>query len=137
MDVRAQMVDERMLRRVMALLVSFAAMAEQAATRSGPVRWFVLVLLRYAEAVSESYVLETAGMPLSEFEGIAPDGNNPDDALRLAARFYALAAALCTLLPLGGGFDWRSVQPGRVSGHAASGSRLRFSGPTWNPNNTS
>ena len=136
MNVHAATVDERMLRRVMALLVSFAAMAEQAATRSGPVRWFVLVLLRYAEAVSESYVLEAAGMPLSELEGIAPIGSDPDDALRLAARFYALAAALCTLLPLGDLFDRQRERPGLTS-HAIPGSGCRPGGTKPKPNDTS
>ena len=136
MDVRAQMVDERMLRRVMALLVSFAAMAEQAATRSAPVRWFVLVLLRYAATVSESYVLEAAGIPLSEFEGFAPDGNDPDDALRLAARFYALAAALCTLLPIGNLLD-RQCERGGLASHAVSGHGRRGSGWIAKPNDTS
>ncbi len=120
MDVQAAMVDERMLRRVIALLVSFAAMAEQAATRSAPVRWFVLCILRYAATVSEDYVFEAAGMPHSDLDVIASDGNEPDDALRLAARFYALAAALCTLLPLGDLFD-RQCQRRDLAFHAASG----------------
>ena len=136
MDVHAAMVDERMLRRVMALLVSFAAMAEQAATRSAPVRWFVLVLLRYAATVSESYVLEAAGIPLSEFEGFAPDGNDPDDALRLAARFYALAAALCTLLPLGNLFD-RQCEHRGLRSHAAADCGHRPSGWMLKPHDTS
>ena len=136
MNVHAATVDERMLRRVMALLVSFAAMAEQAATRSVPVRWFVLVLLRYAEAVSEDYVFETVGLPLSELEGIAPAGNDPDDALRLAARFYALAAALCTLLPIGNLLD-RQCERGGLASHAASGRVRRPSGWIAKPNDTS
>ncbi|APH73290.1 hypothetical protein [Aquibium oceanicum] len=120
MDVHAAMVDERMLRRVIALLVSFAAMAEQAATRSAPVRWFVLCILRYAATVSEDYVFEAAGMPHSELDVIASEGNEPDDALRLAARFYAAAAALCTLLPLGDLFD-RQRERRDLAFHAASG----------------
>ena len=136
MDVRAQMVDERMLRRVIALLVSFAAMAEQAATRSAPVRWFVLCILRYAATVSEDYVFEAAGMPHSELDVIAPDGNEPDDALRLAARFYALAAALCTLLPLGDLFDRQRERPGLTS-HAIPGSGCRPGGTKPKPNDTS
>ncbi|APH70003.1 hypothetical protein [Aquibium oceanicum] len=136
MHVQAAMVDEKMLRRVIALLVSFAAMAEQAATRSAPVRWFVLCLLRYAEAVSEDYVFETVGLPLSEIEAIALVGNDPDDALRLAARFYALAAALCTLLPLGDLFDRQRERPGLRS-HAIPGSGCRPGGTTPKPNDTS
>ena len=137
MHVHAAMGDERMLRRIIALLVSFAAMAEQAATRSAPVRLFVLCLLRYAEAVSESFVIEAAGMPLPGFEGIALVGNDHDDALSLAARFYALAAALCTLLPLGDLFERQPERRGLACGHAAPGSSCRSSGCGWKPNDTS
>ncbi|APH72124.1 hypothetical protein [Aquibium oceanicum] len=137
MHVHAAMGDERMLRRIIALLVSFAAMAEQAATRSAPVRWFVLCLLLYAEKVAESFVIEAAGLPLSELEVIALDGKDPDDALSLAARFYALAAALCTLLPLRDLFERQPERRVLACGHAAPGSTCRFSGRGWKPNDTS
>ena len=126
-----------MLRRVIALLVSFAALAERAAARSAPVRWFVLLILRHAEAISENFVFEAAGMPSLALEGIAVVGNDPDDALRLAARFYALAAALCALLPLDGLFGGRHGRRGLASGHAATGFCRRPRGSVRMPNDTS
>ena len=104
--------------------------------RSAPVRWFVLVLLRYAATVSEDYVFEAAGMPHSELDVIASDGNEPDDALRLAARFYALAAALCTLLPLGNLFD-RQCEHRGLRSHAAADCGHRPSGWMLKPHDTS
>ncbi len=135
MDVHAAMGDERMLRRVMALLVAFAALAEQAATRSSPVRWFVLLILRHAETVAENFVFEATGMPPSAVDGIAAPGNGPDDALWLAARFYALAAAHCTLLPLGDQFDRRRGRRALTSGRVAPGFDRRHW--TSKPNDTS
>ena len=99
MDVQAARGGERMLRRIIALLVASAVLAERAADRSLLVRWLVLWLLRRAETVVEDFVFDEAGMPLA-VEGFAVAGNGPDDALALAARFRALAAALATLLPL-------------------------------------
>jgi hypothetical protein len=80
----------------MAMLVALAALAERAAARSYPVRCFVLWLLRRAEAVAEEFVFEATGTPA--IGGIAAVGNGPADAIRLAARFRALAAALGALL---------------------------------------
>ncbi|APH71798.1 hypothetical protein [Aquibium oceanicum] len=137
MDVQAAMVDERMLRRVIALLVSFADLAERVAGRSAPVRWLVLLILRHAEMVAEDFVFDAAGMPPAALEGIAAVGNDPDDALCLAARFYALAVALCALLPIGGRFDWRSVQRSLSSGPVAPGSGRALSGYAPKPNDTS
>ncbi len=137
MDGHAATGDERMLRRVIALLVSFAALAERVSARSSPVRWFVLWILRRAETVAEEFVFDAAGMPPPALEGLAAVGNDPDDALRLAARFYALAAALCALLPLGGRFDWRSVRRGFASGYAAPGTGRLLIGWTRSPHDTS
>ncbi|APH71102.1 hypothetical protein BSQ44_06760 [Aquibium oceanicum] len=137
MDVQAAMMDERMLRRVIALLVSFAALAERAAGRSAPVRWFVLMILRHAEAVAENYVCEMTGMRLLKLEGVAPVGNDPDDALSLVARFYALAAALCALLPLVSLFDRQCEGRRRASVHAVPGSGRSPSGWMLEPQDTS
>ncbi|WP_367955312.1 hypothetical protein [Aquibium pacificus] len=136
MHVHAAMDDGRMLRRVIALLVSFAALAERAAGRSAPVRCFVLWILRRAEAVAEEFVFDAAGVPQPSLEGIASAGNDPDDALRLAARFYALATALCALLPLGG-FDWRSARRGLVFVPVPQGYDRLMGGYTLKLNDTS
>ena len=99
MDVQAARGGERMLRRIIAQLVASAILAERAAERSLLVRWLVLWVLRRAETAVEELVFDETGMPLA-IEGFAVAGNGPDDALALAARFRALAAALATLLPL-------------------------------------
>ena len=127
MHVHAAMDDGRMLRRIIALLVSFAALAERAAGRSAPIRCFVLWILRRAEAVAEEFVFNAAGVPQPALERTASAGNGPDDALRLADRFYALAAALCALLPLDGLFDRRQGRRGLPFGPVAKG-RDRFTG---------
>ncbi|MCV0397216.1 MAG: hypothetical protein K5872_14750 [Rhizobiaceae bacterium] len=92
--------DGRRLRRIVALLVALAALAEQAAGRCYLVRCFVLWLLRRAEAVVADFVAEATGMPQPAFAGIGTTGNDPEDALLLAARLHALAEALGVLLRL-------------------------------------
>ncbi len=137
MDGNTATGGERILRRIIALLVSFAVLAERTADRSAPVRWFVLLILRHAEMVAENYVFEATGMPPSELEEIAPVGNDPDDALSLAARFYTLAAALCALLPLDVLFGGRNRRRGPASGRLAPGSGCPAGGWTRKPNDTS
>ncbi|MCV0395349.1 MAG: hypothetical protein K5872_07950 [Rhizobiaceae bacterium] len=98
MDGYAARGDGRRLRRIAALLVALAALAEQAAGRCYLVRCFVLWLLRRAEAVVADFVAEATGMPQPAFAGIGTTGNDPEDALLLAARLHALAEALGVLL---------------------------------------
>lgn len=98
MDGHAVVGDGRTLRRIIAMLVALAVLAERSAARSAPLRWFVLLVLRRAERAADPFVFEEAGLPPS-IEPFAAAGNDPEDALRLAARFRALAAALGTLLP--------------------------------------
>ena len=136
MDVHAARSDERMLRRVIALLVSFAVLAERVSLRSAPVRWFVLWLLRWAETRAGEYVFDETGLPLA-VEGFAVAGNDPDDALALAARFKALAAALATLLPLACLFGRRPARREVAFGPVAPGCRCRSSGWTRAPYDTS
>ncbi len=97
---------EKTLRRIIALLVSFAGLAERAAGRSLPVRWFVLTILRYAEGVALGYVADTTGLDCSSCFADDPEaGCKADDASVLAWRFRALAALLRALLPPKNGFD--------------------------------
>ena len=92
--------DERTLRRIIALLVSFAGLAECAAGRSLSVRWFVLVILRYGERVTQDYLAETTGLDWAEcFEDDPKPGSHRMDAERLAWRLRALAGMLGALLP--------------------------------------
>ena len=109
MDGQAGKGGERMLRRIIALLVSLAVLAERGADRSLPVRWLVLWILRRAETVVEDFLFDETGTPPA-LEGLAPAGNGPDDALRLAARFRGLATALVALLPVECRLDrWRGL----------------------------
>ena len=128
---------DRMLRRIIALLVSLAVLAERAAERSWPVRWLVLWILRRAETVVEDFLFDETGTPPPALEGFAAAGNGPDDALRLAARFRALAAALGALLPLDRRFGRRPARRGFASGHFAPGSGRPLGSWTREPNDTS
>ncbi len=92
--------SDRSLRRIVAVLVALAVLAERTAGRPFPVRWFVLALLRHAEAVARDFVQEETGCEwpgLGEAAGL-PYG--PADAIHLAAQFRALAAALLPTTPL-------------------------------------
>ena len=136
MDGHAARGGERMLRRIIALLITSAVLAERAALRSLPVRWFVLWLLRRAETVVEDFVFDETGMPLA-IEGFAVAGNGPDDALALAARFKALAAALAALLPLACLFGRQPARRGFVFGPVAPDSGRGLSGWAREPIDTS
>ena len=126
-----------MTRRIIALLVSLAVLAERVADRSSLVRWLVLWILRRAETVVEDFVFDETGMPPPALDGIALAGNGPDDALRLAASFRALAAALCALLPLACMFGRRPARRSFAFGHFAPGSGLRPGDWTRKPYDTS
>ena len=90
--------EDRTGRRIVALLVSFAVLAERAAGRSFPVRWFVLVLLRHAQTVALAYVAEVMQASFIEVEEQQEAGFTPADAMLLCLRFRALAAVLGALL---------------------------------------
>lgn len=136
MDVHAARGGERMLRRVITLLVAFAVLAERVAERSAWVRCFVLWILRRAEMVAADFVLERTGMPPAALERIAAVGNYPEDALRLAARFQALAALLRVLLPIDCPFGSRPARR-LASARLATGSGRRPGGWTREPFDTS
>jgi hypothetical protein len=86
------------LRRIVALLLALAGLAERASVRSDAVRWSVIWLLRPAEAIARDYVAGLTGdaslaMPDAS-DGSAPVCHGPVDAICLADTFRALAAAL-------------------------------------------
>ncbi len=137
MDVRTARGNERMLRRVIALIVAFAVLAARVADRSLAVRWLVLWILRRAETVAAEFVFEQAGTPPPAVEFLAAFGNGPENALRLAARFNALAEALRALLPVGDRFGHRPARPGFAFGHGAPGSGRYPDGCTREPFDTS
>ena len=118
MDVHAARGDKRAIRRIMALLVALAVLAERVAVRSWPVRCPVLWVLRRAEAVAAQFVLEaTSAAPAGR--PILTSPNDPADAIRLAARFHALALALGALLAVICRFDDHTARPGCASGRIA------------------
>jgi len=86
---------EKMLRRIAAILLSLATLAEWVADRSRPVRWLVLCILQRAEAVASAYVAETD--PLAIEYPTLQLANGHDEAVRLAATFRMFAALLFTL----------------------------------------
>lgn len=102
------------LMRLVALLQAFAGLAERAAGRSALVRGIVLWVLRRAERIAGDYVFGDDDMPLAEghWPALAPAGNRPEDALRLAEIFRALAwqlEAYASLLVTPG--DGAAVEP--------------------------
>jgi len=134
--MRAAMGSERTLRRIVLLLVALAGLAERAAAASWPIRCFVLWLLRRAETVTGERLFEATGMGRPAMARIAAVGNGPADALCLAERFHAMAAALGALLP----FALSRHGPARC--HASVGRAVRGFARfqvRWrpNPNDTS
>ncbi len=88
-----------MLRRVAAVLMSLAALAEAAAARSLPVRHLLLWLLRPGEALVRNHVAAITG--LVDEAPDAPDwraDDGPAEALRLAESFRGLAFAVLVFI---------------------------------------
>ena len=85
--------DFQMLRSIIALLLSLAGLCELASRAPHPVRCFVLWLMRRAETIARNMV---AG-PVDD-DGYWPAavrvGNEPADALRLAASLRELARSV-------------------------------------------
>ncbi len=90
--------NDRTLRRIIAMLVALAVLAERAADRSLPVRWSVLVLLRHAETVALALVVEATQAGWAGFEQPPEAGSNPADAVLLGMRLRMLATVLAALL---------------------------------------
>jgi hypothetical protein len=141
MGMHVGMRDENQtLRRIMAVLVAQAVLAERAGSRCFAVRWLVLSILRLAEAVAREFVAEATRTPQPAIEGLPEIRNAPADALILASRFRALAAALGALLCqalrspcrsacVDGALCHFAPPPGRLS--------MTLGGWTRNPNDTS
>ena len=89
---RAMEAERAALKRIVALLLALADLAERASGRSPAVRGFVLWLLLPAEALVRNLVTDApAPIPLRRA------GTSPADARRLAQCFRGLAAALIDL----------------------------------------
>lgn len=102
MDWNSAMEDERrMLKGIVAMLFSFAVLAENLRGRSRPVRGFILWVLRIAEDIAREFVLATADdhgasahLPSALVMPAMQGGDGPADAIRLAQSFRALAILL-------------------------------------------
>ncbi len=84
--------SERMraqLTRIVALLLALGILAERACRAPLPVRVLVMGFLRRAESVAWNFVAGEVALPEP-----AGEGDDPASAMRLAARFRALAIAL-------------------------------------------
>ncbi|MEO9612441.1 MAG: hypothetical protein ABJG86_10490 [Nitratireductor sp.] len=108
----------------MALLVALAALAERAGARSWPVRCLVLCILRRAEPVATGFVADATGLPPSVLGARPGIRNDAAGALRLAAYFRALAAALAALLR-------RSGRSRRLDGRIGDALRCPGFCPGW------
>ena len=87
--------DGQMLKRIVMVLFALAALADDVAARSGLRRFYVLWLLRRAEAVTCAFAVETGmAVPLGDPEFCVPRWSAASEAARLAASFRALALAL-------------------------------------------
>lgn len=91
------MINHKSMRRTAARLMSLAVLAERASYRCFVIRCLVLWILRPAESYVEAYIEELVasltGAPALFVDNQAI-GNDPDDAIRLAERFRALAAVI-------------------------------------------
>lgn len=93
---RANDRDRETLRRIVALLLWFAALAERAVARSLPVRIVLFWVLRRAELAARSLFID----PADEFDVpmASPcridDGTYEDGLIRLAVSFRVMAALL-------------------------------------------
>lgn len=90
---RANGQDGEMLKRIVAVLFSLAALAEHAGARAGLLRACVLWFLRRAEAVARAFAVESR-VPLDRPDRSSPRADVSSEAARLAASFRALAVAL-------------------------------------------
>lgn len=100
---RATEQDRRALQRIASLLLALADLAIRAAGMPPFVRHLVLWLLRHGEAVAAGYVSDTAldfGFLVELPDPDSPQGSTPEDVMRLAQSFHALAQTLLHLLAL-------------------------------------
>ena len=126
--------DDRTLRRIVALLVALAVFAERAAGRSFAVRCLVLAILRYAEGVARDYVVEVTTLEWPRFDEPLVPGCRPSDAALLAWRLRMLAAVLGALLQPENRIDDQVAEhAGAVRGRAPRGDWLLVTPGVWAP----
>jgi hypothetical protein len=94
--------EEDTLKRIIALLLALAGLAERAAKRSHPIRCLVLWLLWHAESVARDFVTgsnSSAAVRPSTLAAVR-HGHDPADAIALAASLRALALLVRNMLTL-------------------------------------
>ena len=95
--------DRQALKRIVALLMAFAALAELASSKPRPLRAAVLWLLRSAEAIARDFVsamvedCEGLGIPPAHLSSL----DEADAGIRLAHSFRALAELLGDVMRCG------------------------------------
>ena len=127
--------DRRMLKGIVALLLSFACLAERACAAPSFVRRLVLAILTRAEAVAREFVTGTAMdrdvpacIPASQAMTANCRGDSCADAMRLAHIFRALAALLARLANRNSGDRPRRSKfaAGAISSLLAEARKLQF-----------
>ena len=125
--MHGEALDDRTLRRIIALLIALAALTERAAGRFFPVRWLVLCVLRRAEVVGRDFVIETAPWAWPYLEDALDAGSSPMDAVLLGQRLRMLAAVLRALLTPDDSLDgWMSGRDTARRSPASFACRLLF-----------
>lgn len=94
---RTTTTDEYSIRRIVAVLLALADLAECASGRSLAVRSLVLWLLRSGEVLARDYVAGLTRHATGQGELPRVTGNSATEAIRLAQNFRNLAAALTAL----------------------------------------
>ena len=90
--------DGRTIRRIIALLLALAALADRAAGRSLPVRFLVLVFLRRAESVATDFAADLGPWAWPCLDTVPEPGHGPIVAALLGQRLRLLAAVLGAVL---------------------------------------
>ena len=94
---RSRTTDKHSIRRIVAVLLALADLAERASDRSSAVRGMVLWLLRSGEVLARDYLAGLTSCPVGQSEPVRSTDDSPTEAIRLAASFRKLAATLAAL----------------------------------------
>ena len=93
-DQEGQIIQtDEALRRIVAMLLALAALAERVSSLSHPVRCLVLWILRPAEAAAREFATEITHV-FAEHAATVGNGDSPADAMRIASQFRLIAQAL-------------------------------------------
>lgn len=89
--------DQHTLRRIVAVLLGLAELAERAAGRPAAVRCLVLWLLRSGEVLARRHLTGLKRHAVGPCQPVSLTGDNAGEAMRLASSFRQFAAALTEL----------------------------------------